>query len=121
VPRTISAGRELFAVVADGKRWANVQGALGCRSLLFVLGLLVKIDVGFVVVVFYKIGRFVKANATGSATVIYIPISRNVLCMSSSFICHGPFVGDFLPLCKRFLSSVASRMLRYPQVLFDSA
>ena len=80
--------KPLFAVVADGERGANVQCALRCGRFFVVLGLLVKINVGLVVVVFQKIRSFVETHAAGCAGRIYVPETGNVFGLFACFVGH---------------------------------
>src|SRR5207253_369317 len=71
---------------------ANVQGALRCGRFFLVFGLLVKINVGLVVVVFQKIRSLVQTHAAGRAGRVHVPESGNVFGLFACFIGHKKFL-----------------------------
>src|SRR5688572_19162516 len=81
--------KNLRAVVADGERRANVHGALGGGRLVVILRLLVKINVGLIVVVFQEIRSLVQTDPAGGAGVIHVPGALDVFGKFVCFISHG--------------------------------
>src|SRR5438309_10699368 len=84
----------LFPVVADGERRADIHGSLGGRGFVVVLGLLVKINVGLVVVVLQKIRRFVETNSARGAGIVHVPDARDVFGKFACFIRHAIFLPE---------------------------
>lgn len=94
--------RTVLAVAADRKRRANVECAL-CRCSFFrCLGLLEKINVRLVVVVFHQIGCFIQTNPAQTAGRIDVPGTGNVLGLLSIFVRHGILLLDAPPPSKVF-------------------
>ena len=80
----------LLAVVADRERRANVECALRCRGFFRCLGLLEKINVRLVVIIFHQIGCFIETNPAQTAGRIHVPRAGNVLGLLSIFVRHKP-------------------------------
>ena len=81
--------RKLRAVITDREGGANIHGALSGGGFLVVLGLLVKINVGLVVVVFQKIRSFVQTDPARRAGVVDVPGAGNVFRKFVCFISHA--------------------------------
>ena len=93
--------RKLRAVITDREGGANIHGALSGGGFLVVLGLLVKINVGLVVVVFQKIRSFIETDTAGRAGVIDVPGAFDIFGQFVRFIGHGEFLPEkaWAPQC----------------------
>src|SRR5436190_9712465 len=85
---------KLRPVIPNREGGTNVHRALGGRGFLVVLGLLVKIDVGLVVVVLQKIRRFVQTDPAGRAGIVDIPDAFDVFGKFVCFIGHAEFLPE---------------------------
>jgi hypothetical protein len=59
--------------------------------MVFFLGsgrLLEEVHIGLIIVVFEEIGSFVEADMAGSASVVHVPFSRNILGQFRVFVGH---------------------------------
>src|SRR6266480_1780977 len=86
--------RKLRAVITDREGGANIHGALSGGGFVVILGLLVKINVGLVVVVFQKIRSFVQTDPARRAGVVDVPSTGNVFRKFVCFIGHGEFLTE---------------------------
>jgi len=70
---------DILVIVAYRSRGADIEGALGGINLFRGLGLFKKIHVGLVFVIAKQFGCFLKANVTGGATIVDVPLAGDTL------------------------------------------